>query len=95
MDILSQHNSNNFTKILNKVKTFFSKPQNVILFIFGILLTFTTISPIIAIIADTFKIHPGTIDSHLTGKIDGYTLVNYIDLFTGDLVKNNLITYFP
>jgi iron(III) transport system permease protein len=52
----------------NKLKAFLSKPQNVILILFGILLTFTTISPIVAIIKDTFVIHPGTIDSFLTGK---------------------------
>ena len=75
----------------NKVKTFFSKPQNVILLLFGILLTFTTISPIIAIVRDTFVIHPGTIDSFLTGKTKGYTFVNYTDLFTSQLVKTNLI----
>ena len=92
MDILSNRTTEFWSKGWNKIKTFSSKPQNVILLVFGILLTFTTISPIIAIVLDTFTIHPGTIDAHLTGKIHGYTLVNYIDLFTGNLVKNNLIT---
>ena len=41
---------------------------------------------------DTFKIHPGTIDAHLTGQVSGYTLVNYIDLFTSPLAKINLWT---
>ena len=53
-------------------------------------LTFTTVAPIIAIVQDTFKIHPGTIDAHLTGQAEGYTLVNYIDLFTSKLAKTNL-----
>jgi iron(III) transport system permease protein len=75
----------------NKLKAFLSKPQNVILILFGILLTFTTISPIVAIIKDTFVIHPGTIDSFLTGKKSGYTFINYIDLFTSKLVRTNLI----
>ena len=35
---------------LNKVKTFFSKPHNVILLLMGIVLTFSTVAPIIAII---------------------------------------------
>ena len=82
---------NHFNIYLNKIKTFFSKPQNVILLVFGILLTFTTVSPIVAIIRDTFVIHPGTIDSFLTGKNSGYTFINYIDLFTSNLVKTNLI----
>ena len=54
--------------VLNKIKTYFSKPQNIILLLFGIVLTFTTVAPIVAIVEDTFKIHPGTIDAHLTGK---------------------------
>ena len=49
----------------NKVKTFFSKPHNVILLLMGIVLTITTVAPIIAIAQDTFKIHPGTIDAYL------------------------------
>lgn len=92
MDILSNKKTEFWNTSWNKSKTFFSKPQNVILFIFGILLTFTTISPIVAIVLDTFTIHPGTIDSHLTGKLEGFTLINYIDLFTSKLVKNNLFT---
>ena len=55
------------TIALNKVKTFFSKPHNVILLLLGIVLTFTTVAPIVAIVEDTFKIHAGTIDAHLTG----------------------------
>ena len=43
-----------------------------------------------AIVEDTFKIHPGTIDAHLTGQTAGYTLVNYIDLFTSSLARTNL-----
>ena len=80
------------TILLNKVKTFFSKPHNVILLLMGIVLTFSTVAPIVAIVEDTFKIHPGTIDAHLTGQVSGYTTVNYIDLFTSKLAKTNLWT---
>ena len=73
-----------------RVRTYFSKPQNVILLLFGIILTFTTIAPIVAIVKDTLTIHPGTIDAHLTGKASGYTLINYVDLFTSRLAKTNL-----
>ena len=68
------------------------KPQNVILLLFGIVLTFTTVAPIVAIVKDTLKIHPGTIDQHLTGRATGYTIVNYTDLFTSRLAKTNLWT---
>ena len=80
------------TIVLNKVKTFFSKPHNVILLLMGIVLTITTVAPIIAIVQDTFKIHPGTIDAYLAGTSQGYTLVNYTDLFTSPLAKANLWT---
>ena len=80
------------TIVLNKVKTFFSKPHNVILLLLGIVLTFTTVAPIVAIVQDTFKIHAGTIDAHLTGQASGYTTVNYIDLFTSRMAKTNLWT---
>ena len=74
----------------NKVKTFFSKPYNVILLLLGIVLTVTIVAPIVAIVEDTFKIHAGTIDAHLTKQTTGWTVVNYTDLFTSKLAKANL-----
>jgi len=74
----------------NKLKTFLSKPHNVILLVLGIILSFTTIAPIISIFIDTFSIHTGSIDAHLTGKTSGYTLVNWIDLFTSSLSRQNV-----
>ncbi len=75
---------------LNKLKTFFSLPHNVILVLMSVILTITTVLPIVAIVQDTFKIHQGTIDQFLTKKTSGYTLVNYVDLFTSRLAKTNL-----
>ena len=77
---------------LNRLGTYLSKPYNVILLVLGIVVTITTIAPIVAIVEDTLSIHPGTIDAHLTGKTSGYTLVNYIDLFTSRMAKKNLWT---
>lgn len=74
----------------NKLKTFLSKPHNVVLLVLGIILSFTTIAPIVSIFADTFSIHLGSIDAHLSGKTSGYTLVNWIDLFTSALSKQNV-----
>ena len=76
-----------FTIRMNQVRTFFSKPYNVILLVFGIILTITTVAPIVAIVRDTFTIHPGTIDQNLTKRSSGYTIVNYTDLFTSRLAK--------
>ena len=74
----------------NRLKTWASQPANIILLLFGILLTLSTVVPIVAIVRDTFLIHPGTIDQHLTGRAEGYTVVNYIDLFTSRLARANL-----
>ena len=76
----------------NKLKTYFSQPYNVILLLFGIVVTVTTIAPIVAIVKDTFSIHPGTIDQHITGMTSGYTMVNWTDLFTSRMAKTNLWT---
>ena len=77
---------------LNKIKTFFMQPYNVILVVLGIICTFTTIAPIIAIFNDTIKIHPGSIDEFLTGKVSGYSFANWKDLFTSELASKNLWT---
>ena len=66
------------------------QPYNVILVVLGVLCTFTTIAPIIAILNDTIKIHPGSIDQFLTGKIEGYSFANWKDLFTSELATKNL-----
>lgn len=76
---------------MNQVKTFFSKPQNVILLLFGIVLSISTIAPILYLAKDTIAVHAGTVDSVKTGLKEGqYTLYNWIDLFTGKLAKINL-----
>ncbi len=77
---------------LNKVLTYLSKPQNLVLLILGIVLSITTISPIISIFADTVTVHTGSVDSTNTGLISGYTLYNWIDLFVGKLRNANLLT---
>ncbi len=87
---MSSQKNNRRVIMWNKIKTFFSKPQNTILVVMGLICTFTTFAPIIAIIEDTLAIHPGTIDANLTGKVSGYTIVNYTDLFTSSVAKINL-----
>lgn len=75
----------------NKVKTFLSKPQNVILVVMGLICTITTFAPVIAILSDTIKIHAGDFDAHTTGLPAGsFSFINYIDLFTGMMSKANL-----
>jgi len=82
--------ASSFTITKNRLISYLTKPYNVILLLMGIVLTFSTVAPIIAIVQDTFKIHAGTIDQYLTGKSTGYSVANYVDLFTSKLAKNNL-----
>jgi len=77
---------------LNRLKTYLSKPQNAILLVLGIVLTFSTIAPMVSILVDTVTVHPGSVDSHYTGLQEGYTFYNWIDLFTGRMAKINLWT---
>ena len=48
-----------FKKSFNKLATFFSKPQNIILVIFAVVLTVLVFIPIISVFYDTFIIHEG------------------------------------
>ncbi len=73
----------------NKIKTFFQKPHNTILVIFGIFLSIATFVPILILLLDTIKVHPGSVDSVLTGKPSGYTLYNWRTLFTDELAVDN------
>ena len=68
-------------KRLNRALTYLSKPQNAILLILGILLTITTVWPMISILRDTVLIHSGSVDAR--GAVPGqvYTLYNWQDLF--------------
>lgn len=90
MEQTVNNKSNQKVIIWNRFKTYVSKPQNIILLLFGIVLTFTTFAPIVAIVKDTLKIHPGTIDAYLTNQATGYSIINYIDLFTSKLARTNL-----
>ena len=83
---------------LNKVKTYLSKPQNTILILLGIILTITTIAPMVTIFMDTITVHEGSVDSREAEDGQKYTSYNWEDLFVGKtrmskrLVKTNLVT---
>lgn len=74
---------------LNRVFTWLRKPQNAILLAMGILLSITTIAPILSIFADTVTVHPGSVDSVNTNLTGGITFYNWADLFTGTLKMKN------
>ncbi len=78
--------------LLNRVKTFITKPQNGILLLLGIILTVSTIAPMVSIFVDTVTVHLGSVDAHYTGLTEGYTLYNWQDLFFGRMSQINLWT---
>ncbi|MBQ9911170.1 MAG: iron ABC transporter permease [Lachnospiraceae bacterium] len=92
MNSVSETSKNRWKLFLNRLRSFFGKPQNTILVVMGIICTITTFAPIVAIVEDTMKIHVGSIDQYITGKTEGFTLVNYVDLFTSKMAKTNLWT---
>ena len=92
MNTGSNPSKNRLRIFFNHLKSFFGKPQNTILVIMGIVCTITTFAPIVAIVEDTLKIHVGSIDQYLTGKTEGFTFINYVDLFTSRMAKANLWT---
>lgn len=47
----------------NRFITYIRKPQNAILLVLGILLTITTIAPMISIAVDTVAVHVGSVDT--------------------------------
>ena len=79
-----------FRRKMNKVWTYLSKPQNAILLVLGIILTVTTIFPMVTIVQDTMKIHAGSVDasaeeSQFEALGDTYTTYNWTNLFTGTI----------
>jgi iron(III) transport system permease protein len=58
--------------------------------IFGVLLTIVTIVPMLTLLNDTFLIKPGSYSQFVTGRSSGYTFVNWVDLFAGDISRANL-----
>lgn len=82
--------ANNRKIRIQKIKTYFQKPENIILVLFAIVLTIATIAPILTLAIDTVKVHPGSIDAVMTGKVKGFTFYNWKDLFGGTVSKQNL-----
>ena len=77
-----------FRKSFNAVRTYLSKPQNFILLLLGIILTVTTVVPMLTILQDTVLVHDGSRDTR--GEVievmgEDYTLWNWQDLATGKI----------
>lgn len=68
-------------KLYGRMHTYFSKPQNVILLVLGIVLTVTTIAPMLTIVNDTFAVHEGSVDARNIEEGQVYTTYNWGALF--------------
>lgn len=79
----------------NRFANYFSKPQNFILVILGVVLTFLTIVPMYNLLVDSFTIHDGTNEENISGLLGGaLSWSNWVDAFTGRLSQKNLWTPF-
>lgn len=73
----------------NKTATYFSKPDNVILLLLGLILTFLVFAPLVMIVLDSFFVHAGSAENIITGQGAGsYTWLTWVNLFSGRLSKN-------
>ena len=77
--------------LMHRIRSYLSKPWNAVLLVLGVVLTITTIAPLLTIVWDTLVVHQGSVDDP-TGMGTGFTLFNWTDLFTGLLFKINFVT---
>ena len=66
-----------FQKKINSLKTYVSKPSNLILIIFALVLTVTVIIPLIYLLVNTFQIHRG---ETFLGKVGSLTIEHWVDV---------------
>jgi len=83
-----------------RLARYFSKPQNIVLLVLGIILSVTTIAPLLLIVLDTVTMHVGSVDDPagmasaygcriFTNNVSCYTAFDWTHLFTGLLAKVN------
>ena len=73
MEAANKPKISNFRRRWNRIWTYISKPQNAILLVLGIILTVTTVYPMVTILNDTVQTHSGSVD---TPKADDLTSNN-------------------
>ncbi len=92
MTALASPKPSRFRRKMNSVWTYLSKPQNTILLALGIILTVTTIFPMVTIVRDTVRLHPGSVDTNAAAEAskfeaagDTFTTYNWTNLFTDNI----------
>lgn len=75
MEATKKHSK--FKLFFNKIKTYFSKPANIITVIFVILLTATVVLPLISLVRDAFIIHVGGEAREYQLPVGTYTMAHW------------------
>jgi iron(III) transport system permease protein len=78
-------------KTLRHLRTYLSKPSNLVLLILGVVLTISTLAPMVTILYDSVSVHAGSVDDPM-GQGTGTTLLNWQGLFQGPLRPKNFTT---
>jgi iron(III) transport system permease protein len=78
----------------NFLKTYFSKPQNVILITLLFSLTLLTLLPLLSLVRDTFVVHPSELFSIPGARIGDFTLFHWYKVFF-DGENSQAIFYTP
>lgn len=79
-------------KKLNHLKTFFSKPYNVLLLIFLVVLAYLVVVPLFSIVKDTFVVHSAE-KSRVHQAVGSFTLYHWNRLFVSQY--SNSLLYEP
>lgn len=72
-----------FYLTMNKLKTWFSKPQNIILLIIVVLFSVLVIFPLIMMLVDSFILHEGALLEEYAGEAGSLSLYSWQQMFTG------------
>ena len=73
----------------NRIKTFFSKPYNVLLVLFVIVLSFLVVIPLISIVKDTFIVHSSE-KARIHQAVGSFTTYHWKRLFASEFSKSLL-----
>ena len=73
-------------KKLNELKTFFSKPYNIMLLILMVVLTFLVVLPLLSIVKDTFIVHASE-KSRIGQAVGSFTTYHWNRAFNSDYSK--------
>jgi iron(III) transport system permease protein len=76
--------------ITNRARLYFRKPQNVILLILAIALSFLTLLPLLSLAKDTFVVHPSELMSVPGAKVGDFTFFHWRKVFASGLTSANM-----